>query len=54
MEFTGGEPLHPDLPEMIRHAKRWGILRTQRISNALLMTPEKVETLNAAGLGTCR
>jgi MoaA/NifB/PqqE/SkfB family radical SAM enzyme len=51
VEFTGGEPLlHPDLPELIRHAKREGILRVRLISNAFLMSEQKVEALNAAGL----
>ena len=51
VEFTGGEPLlHPDLPALIRHAKRVGILRARLISNAFLMSAEKVEALNAAGL----
>jgi len=51
VEFTGGEPLlHPDLPELIRHAKREGIFRVRLISNAFLMDEEKVKALNAAGL----
>ena len=51
VEFTGGEPLlHPDLPELIRHAKREGIPRARLISNAFLMSEEKVKALNAAGL----
>lgn len=51
VEFTGGEPLlHPDLPELIRHAKREGICRVRLISNAFLLDEAKVEAFNAAGL----
>ena len=51
IEFTGGEPLmHPDLPELIREAKRQRIYRVMLISNAFLLNEEKVEALNAAGL----
>jgi MoaA/NifB/PqqE/SkfB family radical SAM enzyme len=51
IEFTGGEPLlHPDLPELIREAKRQRIYRAMLITNAFLLNEEKVEALNAAGL----
>jgi MoaA/NifB/PqqE/SkfB family radical SAM enzyme len=51
VEFTGGEPLlHPDLPELIRHAKSAGIFRVRLISNAFLLNVKKIEELNAAGL----
>lgn len=50
--FTGGEPtLHPDLPELIRYARRdLKFYRTSIISNGTYLTPAMVETLNAAGL----
>ncbi len=51
LEFTGGEPLlHPDMPELIRHAKREGIFRVRLISNAFLLNEAMVEAFNAAGL----
>lgn len=51
IEFTGGEPLlHPDLFELIAYATRKGFVQRKMITNAYLMSPEKVQALNKAGL----
>lgn len=48
--FTGGEPLlHPDISQLVRAARRRGIM-TALISNCAFMTREKIAELNAAGL----
>jgi hypothetical protein len=47
---SGGEPmLHPKLDEIIRHIRRRGALATL-ITNGYLLTPERVQRLNRAGL----
>lgn len=51
IEFTGGEPLlHPDLFELIAYATSKGFRQRKLISNAYLLSPEKVRELNRAGL----
>ncbi len=51
IEFTGGEPLmHPDLFELIAYATRKGFVQRKMITNAYLMSPDKVQSLNRAGL----
>jgi MoaA/NifB/PqqE/SkfB family radical SAM enzyme len=48
--FSGGEPLlHPDLDEMIQHIRAHGIIVTL-ITNGYLLTPERIQRLNRAGL----
>jgi MoaA/NifB/PqqE/SkfB family radical SAM enzyme len=48
--ISGGEPLlHPDLDAIIARIRRTGAMATL-ISNCLLMTPERIEGLNRAGL----
>ena len=48
--FSGGEPtLHPDLDALIRHVRQRGAICTL-ISNGYLLTPSRIEQLNAAGL----
>jgi MoaA/NifB/PqqE/SkfB family radical SAM enzyme len=48
--LTGGEPLlHPDLPEVIRFVRRNRMACTL-ITNASLITPERIEQFNQAGL----
>ncbi|HEX4749297.1 MAG TPA: radical SAM protein [Bryobacteraceae bacterium] len=48
--FSGGEPtLHPDLDALIAHARRHDAIVTI-ITNGLLLTPERIESLNKAGL----
>jgi MoaA/NifB/PqqE/SkfB family radical SAM enzyme len=50
LTFTGGEPLlHPDLCDILRYAKS-KFLILGLISNAYLLTENKIEELNAAGL----
>lgn len=50
LTLTGGEPLlHPDLPAVVAHAVRRGLVCTL-ISNGFLLTREHVENLNAARL----
>ncbi len=50
--ITGGEPtLHPDLPEIIRKAKRYGYKHVRVISNGRMLANEKlVLDLKEAGL----
>jgi sulfatase maturation enzyme AslB (radical SAM superfamily) len=48
--FSGGEPtLHPDLDLLIQRARQGGAIVTI-ITNGLLLTPERIKRLNAAGL----
>jgi len=48
--LSGGEPmLHPDLDELIRHIRRRGAIATL-ITNGYLVTPERIQRLNRAGL----
>lgn len=48
--FSGGEPtLHPDLDTMIQRARQNGAIVTL-ITNGYLLTPERIERLNSAGL----
>jgi MoaA/NifB/PqqE/SkfB family radical SAM enzyme len=48
--ISGGEPLlHPGLEEIIRRIRRHGILAGM-ITNGYLLTPERIERLNRAGL----
>jgi len=48
--FSGGEPLlHPDLDEMIRAIRAHGSIATL-ITNGYLLTPERIQLLNCAGL----
>ena len=48
--ISGGEPLlHPQLDDLIRHIRRHGML-AGLITNGYLLTAERIERLNAAGL----
>ena len=48
--LSGGEPtLHPDLDAIIRHIRKRGAIATL-ITNGLLLTPERIQRLNASGL----
>jgi MoaA/NifB/PqqE/SkfB family radical SAM enzyme len=48
--ISGGEPmLHPGLDDIIRHIRRRGGIATL-ITNGLLLTPERIRSLNGAGL----
>ena len=48
--FSGGEPLlHPDLDEIIRHIRRYPIIAGM-ITNGYLLTAERIQRLNQAGL----
>ncbi len=48
--LSGGEPLlHPELDEVIRHIRRHGII-AGLITNGYLLTRERIERLNRAGL----
>src|SRR6266446_3160292 len=48
--FSGGEPLlHPDLDRLISHIRHRGILAGM-ITNGYLLTPQRVNQLNDAGL----
>jgi MoaA/NifB/PqqE/SkfB family radical SAM enzyme len=48
--ISGGEPLlHPDLDEIIRAIRRHGAIATI-ITNGYLLTPERIQRLNRAGL----
>lgn len=47
---SGGEPtLHPDLDQIIRHIRRRGAMATL-ITNGLLLSPDRIQALNRAGL----
>jgi MoaA/NifB/PqqE/SkfB family radical SAM enzyme len=48
--FSGGEPmLHPDLDPLIARVRRHGRMATL-ITNGLLLSPDRIRRLNAAGL----
>ena len=48
--FSGGEPLlHPDLDELIRRIRSHGSIATL-ITNGYLLTPDRIQRLNRAGL----
>lgn len=48
--FSGGEPLlHPDLDDLIRHIRSHGRIATL-ITNGYLLSPERIQRLNRAGL----
>jgi len=48
--ISGGEPLlHPELDEIIRHVRRRGII-AGLITNGYLLTVDRIERLNRAGL----
>jgi len=48
--ISGGEPLlHPDLDRIIRHIRGRGSIATL-ITNGYLLTPERIQRLNRAGL----
>jgi MoaA/NifB/PqqE/SkfB family radical SAM enzyme len=48
--ISGGEPLmHPELDEVIRHIRRRGMLAAM-ITNGYLLTAERIQRLNRAGL----
>src|ERR1019366_10775107 len=48
--LSGGEPLlHPDLDEIIRAMRRRGLIAGM-ITNGYLLTPDRVQRLNRAGL----
>jgi MoaA/NifB/PqqE/SkfB family radical SAM enzyme len=48
--ISGGEPLlHPELDEIIRHIRRRGMIAGM-ITNGFLLTRERIEQLNRAGL----
>ena len=50
LTFSGGEPLlHPDLDDIIKATRRRGILAGM-ITNGYLLTAERVQRLNRAGL----
>src|SRR5260370_212911 len=50
LTLSGGEPLlHPDLDEIISAMRRRGVLACM-ITNGYLLTPERVQRLNRAGL----
>jgi radical SAM protein with 4Fe4S-binding SPASM domain len=49
--FLLGEPLlHPDLPEMVRYAKRLGVPSLEINTNAMALTAERSRELTEAGL----
>ena len=47
--FTGGEPLHPSLPQIIRAARGHGMVVTM-ITNGFRLSRAAIEALNEAGL----
>ncbi len=50
LELTGGEPmLHPDIEKLVAHA-RTRFRRVMMITNAFLLTEDRVRALNDAGL----
>jgi MoaA/NifB/PqqE/SkfB family radical SAM enzyme len=50
IDISGGEPLlHPDLDDIIRRIRRHGIIASL-LTNGYLLTRERIERLNAAGL----
>jgi MoaA/NifB/PqqE/SkfB family radical SAM enzyme len=47
---TGGEPLlHPDLAEIVKEIRRYGMVATT-ITNGYFLTQQRIEELNEAGL----
>jgi len=51
LELTGGEPmLHPDIFDLIAHARKRDFYKVMMISNAYLLSEKKVQRLNEAGL----
>lgn len=53
LAFVGGEPtLHPELPQMLAHAKNLGMTNII-CTNGSLLTPENVERYAMAGLDNC-
>lgn len=54
VSFTGGEPtLVPELPQMIRYAKKLG-MRVNLITNGIAVTPEMAKILAEAGLDSAQ
>ena len=50
ISFSGGEPiLHPDLDDLIAHIRRRGVI-TGMITNGYLLTADRIQRLNRAGL----
>ena len=50
LTISGGEPLmHPDLDDLIRHTRKHGIIASL-ITNGYLLTADRIERLNEAGL----
>ena len=48
--ISGGEPLlHPHLEDIVRRVRRHGVLAGM-ITNGYLLTPQRIERLNRAGL----
>jgi len=48
--FSGGEPLlHPDLDDLVRRIRSHGCIATL-ITNGYLLTPDRIQRLNRAGL----
>ena len=53
ISFTGGEPLlRQDLPDLVRHARKNGLL-PKITTNGLLLTTAVISGLKRAGLGSC-
>ena len=50
LTISGGEPLmHPELDHLIRHTRKHGIIASL-ITNGYLLTEDRIERLNEAGL----
>jgi len=50
VSISGGEPLlHPDIDDLIRRMRQHGIIASL-LTNGYLLTPERIERLNRAGL----
>ena len=50
LTFSGGEPMmHPDLDKLVARARAGGMIVTL-ITNGYYLSPERIDTLNAAGL----
>jgi MoaA/NifB/PqqE/SkfB family radical SAM enzyme len=51
LELTGGEPmLHPEIYDLVAHARERAFYKVMMISNAFLLNEAKVRRLNEAGL----
>jgi len=51
VEFTGGEPMmNPDIFDAIAYARSLGFFKVMMISNAFLLSEDRVRKLNDAGL----